>query len=411
MSHVFASRSLACGILSLTLLSGVSARALTLEEALARAEQNRPELASIAKQLLAGEGRLLQAAVRPGPELEMETENLFDDTSIGVSYLHERGGKREARVETARADLELSGAQTLALRLEIGYEVRKSYLAVIAAEKVLELAQESLSLATSFANTVAEKVRAGAASPIEQARAAVRLHGVSAEAERARRDVAIARAELALAVRDPGVRSESLKGQLPDDLAIPDYRVLASEIGGSSDLKILSSEVLLRRAALSEERAQSTPDITVRSAVNYSRVDEESSITLGISIPLFASKRNRGAQAAATTDVERAELELEAAGQRIAAELERAVAGLQATAREASVLRSEVLNNAEKTLATVQEGYRLGRFPYLDVLDASEVLLSARLQYYEALAALALARIDVDKLLGRTGIPSANVNR
>jgi len=54
----------------------------------------------------------------------------------------------------------------------------------------------------------------------------------------------------------------------------------------------------------------------------------------------------------------------------------------------------------------VQEGYRLGKFPYLDVLDASEVLLATRLQYTAALGALAQARIDVDRLLGKTGIPS-----
>jgi cobalt-zinc-cadmium efflux system outer membrane protein len=54
----------------------------------------------------------------------------------------------------------------------------------------------------------------------------------------------------------------------------------------------------------------------------------------------------------------------------------------------------------------VQEGYRLGKFPYLDVLDASEVLLAARLQYAGALGALAQARLDVDRLLGKTGMPS-----
>jgi cobalt-zinc-cadmium efflux system outer membrane protein len=59
----------------------------------------------------------------------------------------------------------------------------------------------------------------------------------------------------------------------------------------------------------------------------------------------------------------------------------------------------------------VHEGYRLGKFPYLDVLDASQVLLGARLQYTAALAALAQARIDVDRLLGATDLPDITASR
>ena len=70
-----------------------------------------------------------------------------------------------------------------------------------------------------------------------------------------------------------------------------------------------------------------------------------------------------------------------------------------------------MLVGAEQAFATVQEGYRLGKFPYLDVLDASQVLLEARLQYTAALAALAQARIDVDRLLGKTSLPSTTAVR
>jgi len=86
----------------------------------------------------------------------------------------------------ARANLELLGAQADVRRLEIGHQVRKAYSAVIAAEQSFALTEESLSLTRSFAETVAEKVRAGAASPIEETRAAVRLHSAAAEIERAR---------------------------------------------------------------------------------------------------------------------------------------------------------------------------------------------------------------------------------
>ncbi|MHB8837088.1 MAG: TolC family protein [Candidatus Methylomirabilia bacterium] len=403
--------AVAGGICALALLPGVPARGLSLEEALARAARSRFEITAVPHEIQAGEGKLLQAAVKPGPELDLETRNALEETSVGMSRTHERGGKRDARVASARAELDLLGAQADVRRLDVGHQVRKAFSAVIAAEQSLALTEESLSLTRSFAETVAAKVRAGAASPIEETRAAVRLHGAAAEIERARREVALARAELALSVGDPGVRSEVVEGRLPEDTSIPDFAALTALVTESQDLVLLEREVHVRRSLFAEERTQATPDVTWRAAANYNRLDEEASITIGVSIPLFSSGRNRGALAAASAAVRRAELERSAAERRLASELERAAAGLQAAAREAAILRSDVLTGAEQAFATVQEGYRLGKFPYLDVLDASEVLLNARLQYTGALAALAQARIDVDRLLGKTSLSSTSTAR
>lgn len=402
---------IAGGSCALTFLPWVPAHGLSLEEALARAGQNRFEITVIPREVQGGAGRILQASVKPGFEVDLETRNALEETSVGMSLLYERGGKHDARVAGARADFEALRAQADVMRLEIGHQVRKAYSAVLAVEQTYALMKDSLSLASVFAETVAEKVRAGAASPIEETRAAVRLHSASAELELARREVALARAELALAVGDPGVRSEVLEGRLSEDTTIPELAGLTAQVNGSPDLKLLEQEVLVRRSALAEERAQSAADITWRIAANYSRIDEEAWLTVGASIPLFASRRNIGALAAAAAGVERAELEHAAAERRLFAELERAAAGLRSFAREAEILRSNVLTGAEQTFATVQEGYRLGKFPYLDVLDASEVLLATRLQYTSALAALAHARIDVDRLLGKTCVPSTTSTR
>jgi cobalt-zinc-cadmium efflux system outer membrane protein len=398
--------TVAGGICALALLPAASARGLSLDEALARATLNRFEIASLPREIQAGEGRILQASVKPGLELDLETRNALEETSAGLSLVHERGGKREARIATARANLAMVGAQAEVRRLDVGHEVRKTYSTVLAAEQAFGLTEAALALARSFSETVMEKVRAGAVSPIEETRAAVRLHSAWAEVERARREVALARAELALAVGDPGVRSEPLEGRLPEDTTIPDSDEPTPQTSPSPDLKLLEQEVLVRRSALAEERAQATPDFTWRAAANYSRIDEDAWVTVGASIPLFASRRNRGTLAAAAADVDRAELERTAAERRLAAALQRAFAGLHASAREAAILRDNVLVGAEQAFATIQEGYRLGKFPYLDVLDASQVLLEARLQYTAALAALAQARIDVDRLLGTTSVPS-----
>ena len=94
------------------------------------------------------------------------------------------------------------------------------------------MTEESLSLARSFAETVAEKSRAGAVSPIEETRAAVRLHSASAEIERARREVALARADLRLPWATPACVRKPLEGRLPEDTTIPDLAALTAQIAG-----------------------------------------------------------------------------------------------------------------------------------------------------------------------------------
>ena len=157
------------GIYALALLPGAPVRALSLEEALARAANGRFEVAAIPHETRSAEGRILQASVKPGPEVDLESRNTLEETSVGMSLLQERGGKRDARIAAARADLELLGAQAEVRRLEIGHEVRKAYTVVLAAEQSLGLAEEALALSRSFAETVGAKVRAGAASQIGRA--------------------------------------------------------------------------------------------------------------------------------------------------------------------------------------------------------------------------------------------------
>lgn len=398
------------GACALALAPGTPARGLTLEDALSLAARSRFEIAAIPREVAAGEGKVSQAEVGPAVELDLETRNALEESKVEFIFVHERGGKREARVAAARAELSALGAQAQVRRLDVGHEVRTAYTAVLAAEQALRLAEEAHALARSLSDTVAEKVRAGAASPIEETRAAVRRHGVAAAVERARRDVAIARADLALSVGDGAVRTQPLEGRLSEDTTLPDPAVASARLAASPDLARLEQEVLVRQSVLAAEQTQSSRDFSWRVAANHSTLDDEAWLTAGLTIPLGAP-RNRGALAAATAEVERAETERAAAAQRRAGEWERALAAVQAAAREAAILRDQVLAGAGQAFATVQEGYRLGKFPYLDVLDASQVLLDARLQHTAALAALAQARIDVDRLLGATELPDANASR
>jgi cobalt-zinc-cadmium efflux system outer membrane protein len=59
-----------------------------------------------------------------------------------------------------------------------------------------------------------------------------------------------------------------------------------------------------------------------------------------------------------------------------------------------------VLPGAQNAFEKVNEGYRLGRFGLLDVLDSQRTLFEARRQYLRAAEDYHQAVVDVERLIG-----------
>jgi cobalt-zinc-cadmium efflux system outer membrane protein len=56
------------------------------------------------------------------------------------------------------------------------------------------------------------------------------------------------------------------------------------------------------------------------------------------------------------------------------------------------------LPGAETAFKAAQKGYRLGKFDYLEVLDAQRTLFSSRTRYIQALARYHRSVADVERL-------------
>jgi cobalt-zinc-cadmium efflux system outer membrane protein len=60
----------------------------------------------------------------------------------------------------------------------------------------------------------------------------------------------------------------------------------------------------------------------------------------------------------------------------------------------------KILPSAQKAMDQTSEGYRQGKFSYLDVLDAERTLVESRAAYSDALLDLNTAASELEKLLG-----------
>lgn len=127
---------------------------------------------------------------------------------------------------------------------------------------------------------------------------------------------------------------------------------------------------------------------------------------IGVSVPIPLFDRNQGNLEAALRQSDQARDELMATKLRIATQLDQAL-GRFATARsELTFLERDILPGAQGAYDAVLKGFELGKFSFLDVLDAQRTLFSARSQQLDALrkahhAAAALGALLAALILSR----------
>lgn len=79
----------------------------------------------------------------------------------------------------------------------------------------------------------------------------------------------------------------------------------------------------------------------------------------------------------------------------------------EAARTEAQLLRDDVLPGAQSAYDAATKGFELGKFDFLDVLDAQRTFFAAKSQYLRALAETYRAAADIDRLLGDASDASA----
>lgn len=117
-----------------------------------------------------------------------------------------------------------------------------------------------------------------------------------------------------------------------------------------------------------------------------------------ISLPLF--DKNRAGIQEAQSRLAKAHEERRAAQAQVAGALADAYAALATAYDEAATLRATVLPASQQAFEAVSEGYRLGRFGFLDVLESQRTLISNGTQYLRALADYYKAVANVERLIG-----------
>lgn len=390
--------------------SGDMTGVITLRQALALALMKNPELAAFSWEIRAKEAAIIQAGLLPNPELGAQLEEFAGSgerrgidsaqstLQIGQTIL--LGGKRDKRTRLATLERDLAGWDYEGKRLDGLTDVTKAFVDVLAAQDQLSLARELVAVARNVYESAAERVKVGKVAPLEETKASVELANAAIEQEKARRELAASRKRLSNLWGQATPTFEKADGSLAEIAAIPALDLIERLIAQNPDVARWANEMEQRSAALDLEKAKAIPDVTVSAGWQRFREDGENAAVVGISIPLPLFDRNQGSILAAQRKQAKARQEARTAELKAHSALSDSYQSLASSYVTATELRDQVLPSAQLAFSTAQEGYREGKFGFLEVLDAERTLFKTRGKYVEALAGYHKARAEVERLIG-----------
>ncbi|HPW54471.1 MAG: TolC family protein [Thermoanaerobaculaceae bacterium] len=407
--------SRAAVVLPLAMLAGITAAAqpgerppgLTLAEARARAYAHSPSLAAAAAELEVARAEIRQAELWPNPELAGEVEDL--DRSFSRRAESETRMElqqqlpiavRGTRVAVARLQRDEAGVRLELARRDLAAEVARRFWAALAAGERLRLAEANLENAGEVAATVRALVEGGERSPLEQAQAeAERTLAVSA-VHAARRDVLTACSALAEVMGETALDPCTLAGELPLTQEVPSFEALSARLGNTPEERLSVAEQKRLDAEMTLASRGKWPEPVLRLGIIRRGSESTTGYVAGMAIQLPLWDRGQGELAAARARREIGRQQGQARALAMSASLRVAQATLWESAEEVRLLTRESLPRAAEVFAGVNEGYTRGKLGLLEVLEARRMLAAAQERAVEARLRLALARVEVERLVG-----------
>jgi cobalt-zinc-cadmium efflux system outer membrane protein len=393
-------------LLCLLLAATGSAQAsgsLSLPEALSAAFAQNPELAAAGREIGIAEGERRQAGLIPNPQLSWEVEDTRRETrttTVTLSQPLELGGKRGARIAVAGAGQTIAQLDLERQRNGLRADVVQAFHAALRAQTALELAQQSQSLTERGLRVIQGRVTAGQSSPVEATRAQVQLAQAQAQVRRAASQRSVAYQALARLTGSPVARFDRLLATDLSPGAAPAVEALLARVEQTAEWRLAAAQVERGEASLGSEKAQRIPDLTVSLGSQYSREDRERVNVVGLSMPLPLFDRNQGNVLVAARRADQARDLRNAVELRLRSETRSALSQWATAMQEVQAYDRTILPSAQQAVDTATRGFEMGKFAFLDVLDAQRTLIEARGLYLQALASATDARAQVERLYG-----------
>ncbi|MGV6476461.1 TolC family protein [Azotobacter vinelandii] len=389
----------------------LGAERLSLDDAFARVATNHPEL-----RLFDSRGALLaaereRAALRPALVAGATLENAFGsgearglqgaELTLTLASVLERGGKLDARQTLARSRIDALAVEREARRLDLLAEVARRYLAMVAARRQGEIAEQDIAQRQRTLAGARRRLQAGASPESVVFSAEAALARAELEKARARQRFEAARQYLAALWGERDPRFEIAAG---DPAALPeiaDFAALGALLEDSPELTQFVGERRIREARLQLARSQATADLSWQAGVRRLEASDDFGMVGTLSLPLGETRRAAPEIRAAEAELGALEIEREARELSLHSTLAEAHGRYRVAQLEVRRLRDEVIPLLSRAEGAAERAYRAGAISYLEWAQLQSERTAARRQQLDAALDAQRTLIEIQRLTGQ----------
>jgi cobalt-zinc-cadmium efflux system outer membrane protein len=393
---------------------------ISLEDAIRLALQHNHNLLAARTAIEQSKDQEITANLRPNPALFGDWEYLpffspsnftgqylHDSTEgdLGLSYLIERGKKRQHRLQAAKDQT----AQTISLvgdnERTLTFGVATLFVNVQLAESTLELARKDLDSYQKTVELNELRYQKGAISEDDNLKIELQLLQFQND---------VAQAELA---KVQGL--SDLRNQLGYESVPPEYDVAGTfeyhKVQGNledlqlqalqqrPDLKAATQGVTAATSQWQLAKADGKQDVTVQG--NYSHVNAINAASFYASIPLPIFNRNQGEIARTKSVITQTQEQEKATNNQVMTDVRDAYENLQTNDLIVHLYLSGYLDRAQKDRDISEYAYQRGAVSLLDFLDAERSYRAIQLAYRQALASWLMAVEQLREAVGTRVLP------
>jgi cobalt-zinc-cadmium efflux system outer membrane protein len=369
-----------------------------------------PILQSYSFEQRAADARILQAGIRPNPELAITTENFLGtgavsgvkglETTLQLSQILDIGGTRAKQVEAAQNERALVDADYQLEHIEVMAEVARRFTEAVADAERLGVARRAVKVAQETVSAVRLRVEAGAVSSVELYKARNALAVLRLEEQHADHKLAVCRQMLAAAMGETSADFGTVAGDLMRLPRVPDFESLATRLEQSPVIARFASEARWREAQVRLAESLRRTGLQVSGGLRRLEATNDFGLVAGVSIPLGFRNQQAGAIREARERRAQVEVSAKAAQLELRATLYQVYQEMLQSRSTLDQLQKEIIPTAEETLSLTEQGYRCGRYSLLELLDIQKSLIELRGQLVANAAAYQLHVIEIERLIG-----------
>lgn len=329
------------------------------------------------------------------------------DLSPNLSYLHEREGKRELRLESAQQGTQISQSQHADLERNLLFSLRSQFVATLQAKAILALTKEELDYYDHLIDISRIRWQKGDIAQIDFDR--IELQRVQYESDLESAIVNLRQAKIILLQllddKTP-VETFDVKGnfdyidQLP---SVEEFQHTA--LDNRPDLK--ASYQLVQQAftnhRLAVANGSTDPTFGAWYTYNSSNNNPNGIQTLGLNvqIPLRIFDKNQGEKARTLLDITKNQRQEDAVNAQVFSDVDSAYVQVESTLHLLRPYKAHYLDQATRVRDTVTYAYQRGGASLLDLLNAQSDFRNTELAYLQLIGTYLTAAGQLNLAVGR----------